>query len=243
MTQPIFGLLPFDHSTVAKHAARRAGTYVIGYPCRGLLYPVYVGRSDSGGSGRGSIGVYGRLLTHLRREDWVSYRPKLTHFAVAYSDDPEANFEAECWHFHHHRLALNGGVGESLWSGHPHRPKGSRLVCPEPGCYHHHTEPAAAMRAHWLHDHGRSDEGFFGQDWRTLRREIAAAQWGYSTQPADALTDVLTPPLKRTVRLVGMNSRESFHRLYEIFWKTLEGLKGQPARPPWPWPSPETGAV
>ncbi len=206
-------IFPFNRESVLAGSERAPGLYVIGNLKRGLLVPLYVGRSDSDGSGRGGRnGVRGRLLEHLGRDDWLPFLNHRTHFAVSQIDDPESNFEAEAWHYHHYRLPLNGGWERGSRSGHPDRPRHSPFVCPEPGCHHHHARTAAIAAAMSMHARGQKGFRF---DWASWRRRMAVAQWGYGSDPQGEFKGILVSPLTRPIRRVKMDAS------WNIFYRTV----------------------
>src|SRR5690606_37599729 len=119
---------------------------------------------------------------------------------------------------------LNGGLGDALWNGHPCRPRKTLFTCPERDCYHHHFEAAGAMKAISLHTQSRLDEGFFAQDWTRWLKSMVAAQWGNDEDPKEVFPGMLTPPLKRHVRLTPEGSGESLSQLYRGFISMKQSL-------------------
>lgn len=205
---------------------RRSGLYVIGHLQRGHLVPMYVGRSDENRRDfDGGRGVRGRLLYHLTRNDWDGSRPRLTHFAFDYVDDPTRNFALESWHFHHYPSPLNGGSGGAAWNGHPARPVNTYVTCPEPGCYYHHAKVAGLMRAHELSHMGRSREGFLVQDWPSILKRYTHGQWGYEEDPKQIFSGRLLSPLKRPIKLSPLNFNYVW-RGYRDGWNQLRPLHG-----------------
>lgn len=201
-------LFPFRRDSIIANVERRAGLYVVGHMLHGQLVPMYVGRSDCGRQGKnGHSGVRGRLLSHHSRCDlWVQYRKRLTHFAVAYIDDPVWNFELESWHFHHYRLPLNGG-GHS-GGGHPIHPRIVALGCSEPGCYHLHRRFCGVkMSEDVKHGHRLPPRALF-QEWRLAMERRGAEAWGYKQRPEGVFEPVLVPPLVEPVKLSPMSYLE-----------------------------------
>lgn len=221
----------FNRNSVLAHSERCAGVYVIGHLEKSRLRPLYVGRSDVDGNGKsGRAGIRGRVLDHLTRADWQDFQEQLTHFATFPLAKPMETFEAECWHYHHYHLPLNGGTGLATLSAHPVRPIRTPNVCPEKGCFHHHAEAAAVMKAVSLHAQGAEDGSFFQHDWESWRVYAAKAQWEYEFDPQRAFHHILIPPLKRAIRKTEMHSGESFQRLYQTFVSCHKKLKTLPPR-------------
>ena len=81
------GHFPYSHTIVSGWNSNAIGVYYCGYVSPKGLIPHYIGRAT------GDDGIRGRLLDHLREDNW----PEVTHFSYRQcSTEAEAiRFEAE----------------------------------------------------------------------------------------------------------------------------------------------------